>query len=121
MTFPIINYKFNDLKEAQALTEVLELKLSSLEKYLHEDEAVICDVEFDKVAQQQSGQIHKIGINLVVEGTLFRAEATEESFEKAIDKVREELDKELRRAKDKVETLRKQEGLEAKEQMLRVE
>lgn len=118
MTFPIINYKFNDLAEAQALTNILELKFTSLDKYIHGDEALKCDVEFQKVAPQQNGTVYQVEVNLAVNGTLFRAVATEESFEKAIDEVRGELDRELRTAKEKQETKDKQAGREIKEQML---
>ena len=120
MSFPTINYKFNGLAEAQALTGVVEQKCATLEKYLRDNEEVICEVEFEKVATRQNGQIHRLEANITVNGSLFRAEATEESFEKAIDEVRDELDKELRRSKEKHETLNKQAGREAKEQMLGV-
>jgi len=121
MTFPTINYKFNDLAEAQALTELIEQKCAAFEKYLHDNQSVTCDVEFEKVAPRQNGQIHHLEVNLNIDGSLFRAEATEESFEKAIDEVRDELDKELRRAKEKQVTRHKQAGREAKEQMLTAE
>lgn len=121
MTFPRIIYKFNDLEEAQVLTELVEHKCESLEKYLGDKNSAVCDFEFSKVASQQNGQVNRVGVNLVVDGTLFRAEATEESFEKAIDEVRDELDKELRRAKEKSETLLKQGGREAKEMMTAVD
>lgn len=113
-----INFKFNDLAEAQALSDVVEQKLAALERFLPEGGAITCDVEFEKVAPQQSGEVHRVEANLMVDGTLYRADATEESFEKAIDEVRDELDKELRRAKDKQGTLEKQAGREFKEQML---
>lgn len=118
MTFPTINYKFNDLPEAQALTEIVEQKCAAFEKYLHNNSAASCDVEFQKVAPRQNGQVHHLEINLKIDGQLFRAEATEESFEKAIDEVRNELDKELRRAKERQKTLRKQAGREVKEKMM---
>ena len=118
MTFPTINYKFNSLAEAQALTNIVEQKCATLEKYLQNTTSVSCEIEFEKVATQQSGQIHRVEANITVDGTLYRAEATEESFEKAIDEVRDELDKELRRSKEKRETLQKQGGREAKEQIL---
>ena len=118
MIFPNINYKFNDLEEAKALTSLIEQKLTSVEKYLHDKQSGTCDIEFEKVAPHKNGQIHRVEINLLIEGTLFRAEATEESFEKAIDEVRGELDKEMRRAKEKQSTLVNQSGREAKEQML---
>jgi ribosomal subunit interface protein len=120
MTFPMINFKFNDLPEAQALRQLVEQKCSALEKYLKEDSDLVCDVEFDKVTSQQSGQIYRVEANLKVDGALYRAEATEESFEKAIDTVRDELDREIRNAKDKQNTLKVQGGREAKEQMLGV-
>ncbi len=118
MTFPTITYKYNDLNEAQKLAEVVDQKLSVFDKYLGSAKSVSCDVEFEKVAPQHNGQIYRLEANLLVDGTLFRAEATEESFEKAIDEMRDELDKELRRAKEKQETLDKQAGREMKERML---
>jgi ribosomal subunit interface protein len=117
MAFPRINYKFNGLEEAQSMTELLEQKFTSIEKYLHGEESVSCDVSFSKVAPQKNGQIHKIDASLVINGVVYRADATEESFEQAIDEVRSELDKELRRAKDKQSTMDKQAGREAKEKM----
>jgi len=121
MTFPLINFKFNNLEEAHALADLVEQKLHSVEKYLSNEDSGTCDVEFSKIAAQQNGQIHRLEVNLMIGGTLYRAEATEESFEKAIDEVRDELDKELRRAKDKQVTLDKQAGREAKEQMMNAE
>lgn len=121
MAFPTINYKYNGLSEVQSLTSVVDLKFSSLEKFLGDETAVVCDAEFEKVAPQQNGTVYRFEVNLEVAGTLFRAEATEDSFEKAIDEVRDELDKELRRAKDKQLTLGKQAGREAKEQMFEAE
>ena len=118
MTFPTINYKFNDLPEAQQLTDLVEQKCAAFDKYLHGKSSAVCDVEFEKVAPRQNGQVHRLEVNLMIDGTLYRAEATEESFEKAIDEVRDELDKELRRAKEKQATIDKQAGRAAKEQLV---
>lgn len=118
MTFPEIRFKYNDLEEAQSLTAIVEQKLNTLEKYLGGANLVICEVEFEKVAPQQHGQIYRVEANLNIDGILYRAEATEESFEKAIDELKEELDAEIRRAKDKQTTLDKEAGREMKEKML---
>jgi len=118
MAFPTINYKFNDHPEAQALAPVVDQKLHAFDKYLHGEEAITCDVEFEKVAPSQSGNIYRVEVNCMIDGTMYRAEATEESFERAIDEARNELDKEIRRAKGKQAALHKQAGREAKEQML---
>ena len=118
MEFPIINFKYNDLDEAVALSDLTEQKMQSLTKFLSDDQSITCDIEFEKVAPQKSGQVHRVEVNLLIDGTLFRADATESSFEMAIDEVRNELDKELRRNKDKQVTLDKSAGRAAKEQML---
>ena len=118
MTFPSINFKYNDIPEAQALTELVEQKMASFEKYLHNGESVGCEVEFSREASSQTGQVYKMSAHIKINGNTYHADATEESFEKAIDEVRDELDKELRKAKEKQATLAKQGGREAKEQMM---
>jgi len=120
MPFPTINYKFNNLTEAHALTSIVEQKCATLEKYLQNTRSVTCEIEFEKVAPRKNGKIYRVEANITVEGTLYRADATEDSFEQAIDEVRDELDKELRRSKEKRKTLQKQGGREAKEQLLGV-
>lgn len=100
-----ITFKYNNLSEGQSLSGVVEQKLRSLEKYLKRAESVIVEAEFQKVAPQQNGQVHRFEVNMQVDGALFRADATEESFEKAIDEVRAELDKELRRSGKKKDGL----------------
>ena len=118
MTFPTINYKYHGMEEAKSLAEVVDQKLSSLHKFIEEEAAVVCDVEFEKLTAQQQGRVYRIEVNLTVNGTLHRAEAIENSFEEAIDKVRDELDRELSRAKDKQITLDKNAGREMKEQLM---
>ena len=117
MTFPTISYKYNGNENAKPLADVVDQKLAALEKFLSADADVSCEVEFEKVAAHNQGRIYRVEVNLSVDGTLYRAEATEENFEKAIDEVRNELDRELSRAKDKHMTLEKQSGREAKEML----
>lgn len=105
-----INFNYNNHEEAQALTAVTEQKLNTLEKFITGDQAVLCDAEFDKVAANQKGAVFHFAVNLQVDGELFRADATEESFEAAVDEVRDELDKKLRRSKSKKDSLGKKAG-----------
>ncbi len=110
MTFPTINYKYNGIEEAKSLTTAVDQKIGSLHKFIKEGSVVTCEVEFEKVSEQHHGKIYRVEVNLSRNGELYRAEATEHSFEEAIDKVRDELDGELSRAKDKQGTLRKRAG-----------
>lgn len=113
-----INYKFNGSEEAKLLSSVMDQKMTALEKYYKTGAAVVCDVEFEKVGSQKNGRIFRVEVNLSIDGQLYRAEATEGSFKKAIDEVRDELDKELRRAKSKQQTLDKDAGRELKDMLL---
>ena len=105
-----VNFNYNNHAEAQALTKITEQKLGSLKKFIADNQSVICDAEFDKVAANNKGSIFHFAVNLQLEGELYRADATEESFEAAVDEVRDELDKKLRRTKSRKDTLGKRAG-----------
>lgn len=105
-----VNFNYNNHSEAQDLADVTEQKLISLKKFIADDTPVICDAEFDKVAANKKGAIFHFSVNLQVDGAMHRAEATEESFEAAVDEVRDELDKKLRRTKSKKDSLGKKAG-----------
>lgn len=109
-----ITYKYNDHEEAKALTSVVEAKLSSLHKFIDDGAVALCEIEFEKVSPQQSGNVYRMEANVTINGKMHRAEATEGSFEKALDEVRSELDKELRRAKGKQASILKRAGRKLK-------
>ena len=116
MSLSMINFKATNTEVRDQLKNLLEQKLQTLNRFIGED-SVICDAEFEKVTSQQQGPVHRVEVNLEVSGKLYRAEATMDSFEMAIDEVRDELDKELRRASDKKETMLKRGGRRLKEML----
>lgn len=117
MAFPMINFKTNNAADFHdGLKDLVGNKLETLEKFVREV-PTLCEVEFEKVTTQQSGDVYRVEVNLEVNGQLFRAEATRDSYEKAVDEVRDELDKELRRASDKKDTLLKRGGRKLKEML----
>lgn len=117
MAFPMIQFKATNIDLEMAMQDLMEQKLQSLEKFLEDGQDLKCEVEFEKVTAQQSGNIHRVEVNLYRDGTLFRAEATEDSFEKAADEVRNELDKEMRRAGKKRDTMIKRGGRAIKDML----
>lgn len=117
MAFPMIQFKATNTELDGALQDLVEQKLHSLKKFTGEGQDLKCEVEFEKVTAQQSGNVHRIEVNFYQDGKLFRAEATEESFEKAVDEVRNELHKEMRRSRKKEETLLKRGGRVIKKMM----
>lgn len=117
MTFPMIQYKATNTDLTGELQDLLEQKFQSLEKFLKDGMSVQCEVEFEKETSHQSGQHFRVEANLTVDGKLYRAESTEHSFEEAVDEVRSELDKSLRRSTKKHETLVKRGGRAIKKMM----
>ena len=117
MTFPTINYKATNTELDERLQTLMDQKLSTLQKFIGDETDVKCQVEFEKVAPKQNGLVYRVEANLYLKGKLYRAEATEISFEAAIEEVRSELDKELRRAGDKRDTLVKRGGRRIKEML----
>jgi len=101
MAFPLVTFKHTNTDEGRHLEEVVTHKLITLEKYIGNETDTRCEVEFRKEAANQSGLIYRVEVNLWKAGDLFRAEALDESFEKAIDTARAELDAEMRKAHDK--------------------
>lgn len=110
MAFTTIQFKATNVTLEGKLQDLIEHKLTTLEKYLGQETDVLCSVELEKVAPRQHGLIYRLEVNITKAGHLFRAEATEDSFEKAIDKVKAELDEEMRRAVEKKETMIKRGG-----------
>jgi len=117
MSFPTINYKATNVNLEPHLQRLVDQKFESLEKYIGNETDTQCEVEFEKETAQQSGNIFRVEANLWLAGKLYRAEASEANFETAIDEVRNELDKELRRANDKQNTLMKRGGRIIKKMM----
>lgn len=119
MKLPNIQYKATNTELDPRLQQLLEQKLQSLEKFIGNETDIICEVEFEKVTYHKSGNVHRVEVNFFINGELFRAESVEDSFEKAIDEVRDELDKELRRSRNKKETMFRKGARRLKEMMQR--
>jgi len=115
MTTPNISFKHTDTDVNYELQNLLNHKLESIHKYL-EDPAII-EVEFRKEAPKSAGDVFVVEVNCTTKGTLHRAVSLSESFEKGIDDVRNELDKELRRAKKKRGSLFRKGARRIKEMM----
>jgi ribosomal subunit interface protein len=117
MAFPHINVKGTQFTITTELHDQLDEKLGQLEKLLPEGETdIICDVELELVTRHhQSGRIYRAELNLKVGGVLFRAEATEERMEDAIERAKEDLKRELRRANNKRQSLMRRGARRVKE------
>lgn len=100
------------------LASYLQERLDSCDKFVPDDVAVICEVELARTTEHhKQGNIYYAEVNLEVDGTPYRATATAESLHEAIDEVKDDLQRELRRDKDKQHTLLRKGGLAVKNMM----
>ncbi len=97
MTFPTITFKHTNVAVDHQLQTLITGKLSSLDKYLTHAQTLRCEVEIERIASHQSGPICRLEANIWRSGKLYRADAVEETFEKAIDEVRRDLERDLER------------------------
>lgn len=84
-------------EETRAL---VDSKFAKLEKLSGEGATLACEIE-ESIAAVRAGGRYRAEGNLSVDGKLYRAEATHETLEGAVDRVRDELLGELRRARGK--------------------
>lgn len=117
MSFPAVIFKHNNTEVRENLHSLVEQKLSSLDRYIGEETDVKCEVEFEKLTGHNSGEIYRVEVNLWLAGELYRAVSTKETFEAAIDLVRDDLDRELNKNHDRRQTLIRKGGREIKEAM----
>ncbi len=117
MNFPTITFTHKNVSPDQTLQQLVTNKLSSLKKYLVGARSVRCELEFERTTAHAQGPVCRIEVNLWRGDRLSRAEATEETFEKAIDEVRRNLEHELERAHDKRVSLFRKGARRIKEMM----
>jgi ribosomal subunit interface protein len=105
MSFPNIQYKATNVRIEDAWRDQVDEKFETLSKFLGHNTDSTCHVEFERITAHQTGDVCRFETTIFAHGKIFRAEATEHSFERAIDAVKKELDHELRKAHKKHDTL----------------
>lgn len=113
------NYKFTDMNSSDTLRDYAQEKVDAFEKLLSETEAesAVCDVEFKRDTHHQNGDVCYAEVTLEVSGKIYRVSKAEPTFEKAIDKVKDDVLAALREDKGKQEDSVRKGGREAKEML----
>lgn len=103
-----IKIKTTNFRLLPDIETYLENKLNALDKFLPRDESIFADVELAKTTKHhQKGNVFKAEVNISVPGRLIRSQAEEWDLRVAIDKVKDELQLELKKYKEKNSTLSK--------------
>lgn len=117
MALPIVTFKATNTDLTPELEDLVTEKFQSLDKFIGEETDTKCEVEFERIGNSQNGNIYRVETNLWLHGHMYRAEAVTESFEKSIDEVKNEIEKELRRAHKKRHSLIRRGGRQIKEML----
>lgn len=98
-----INIKSTNFNMTPDIEEYITSKMNSVEKFIspQEDEQILVDFETEKSTHHKNGDVFRAEANLTVKGVLYRAEASKEDIRTAIDSVKDQIEKQIRRSKTK--------------------
>jgi len=103
-----IIFKKKDFEITPNIQDYVQKKMETLERFLKSfgEGKMIAEVELGKsTGRQKSGEIFRAEINLNLGGKMFRAESEQEDLLAAIDEVRDDLEQEIKKFKEKKETI----------------
>lgn len=81
--------------------EIVEEKLVVVEDLRNGEEAFTCEVEVERSAHHATGDVVRVEVVLTLKGNVFRATATRDTLENALDEVREEITRMVREKREK--------------------
>jgi len=103
-----IIFKEKDFEITPSIESYVEKKMETLEKFFKSfgEEKRIIEVELGKsTGKQKSGNIFRAEINITLEGKTFRAESEQTDIFSAIDEMRDDLEQEIKKFKNKKDTI----------------
>ncbi len=93
----------------QEARDLVDAKFAKLGKLCGDTAKLSCEIE-ESIAAVRAGARYRAEGNLNVEGKLYRAEASHETLEGAVDRVRNELVREVRTSKSRTRRLARRGG-----------
>ncbi len=116
-----LNIKTTNIKIDDSLRNYIYEKIGTLDKFIGgHDEGVEAWVEIGKPSEHhQTGNVFRVEVNLNLLGRMLRSEAEEMDFRTAIDRVKEELQEEIKKYRGKKEAQYKR-GARFAKQFLRL-
>lgn len=118
MTFTNTTFKHTNTTPDEKLQDLIIDKFSSLDKFIQNETDVRLEVELEKMPTGHTGPVYRMETNFWLAGKLYRSENNQDSFEKAIDHVRNEIEKEVRRDHKKQNSLFRRGRRKIKEMLL---
>ena len=101
-----IDIQTKEIELTDPLREYVEKKINSLDRHLARFDAdvVMAEVELARTTKHhRQGDVYYAEVNLTLPGKLLRATHTSSDIRKSIDKVKDTLQREIRKYKDQLE------------------
>ena len=99
-----INLKTKNIELTPQIKDYTQKRLNYFDKFVKkiDPKAVICDVELEKiVSDQRKGDIFRAEINLEIAGNFYRGEEKSENIFSAVDMVKDQVVREVKRDKER--------------------
>ena len=94
--------KVTNMELTDVIQTYAEEKMSSVERLLGKDSDALIEIELEKTTNHhKQGDIFRAEANVTIEGKLYRVEATKDDLYAAVDKVKKELFRTVRRRKNR--------------------
>lgn len=112
------NLKTKNIEIDEETKEYLAKRIKKFDTFIADDTSpAIADIELERRTGQQSGRIFRAEVNIKIGDRYLRAEEEAENIREAIDKMKDEMVRELRDAKEKEQTQARDGAREAKQQL----
>jgi ribosomal subunit interface protein len=98
-----INIKSKNFNMTPDIEDFIRDKIILVERFLdlQGDEVALAEVEIEKSTRHRKGEVFRAEVNLSFKGKVIRAENTHYDVRNAVEEVRQELEKRIRRGKGK--------------------
>jgi ribosomal subunit interface protein len=116
----VINIKTTNFEITTEVNNYVDDKLDTIAKLAvveDQDTEIKCDIELEMTKEQKSGEVWRAEMNLSVGGEKFRAESRGQTIFAALDELKDEMSKLLRRNKKKRFDMVRRSGAKMKEWM----
>jgi putative sigma-54 modulation protein len=102
------------LSSCRFITTLLKKEIEDKEQVGREVGRVVLEVEIEKVTGEGKGRIFRTEAQMILPGRVIKAEDVAETVKASIDEVKNELQRQVKEYKEKIETSRKKGGQMAK-------
>lgn len=115
LTSHLKEYAEKKLKSAcRFLPNLLEKEIEDKEEVGREVSRITLEVEVEKLTGDEKGRVFRVEAQMLLPGTTLKADDVSETVKESIDKVKYELERQIKDHKSKLETKKRKGGQKAK-------